>query len=155
MSDLIQLTKDGEVAIITINNPPVNAISPGVPKGFPNPSISSRPIAHVNAAVIIGGGRTFIAGADIKEFGKITSGRQSPARGLLPLLLKIEDCAKPVVMAIHGTAFGGGLELAMAGHYRVAVARRQVGQPEVKLGLIPGRCGHAASAPARRRRQSG
>ena len=94
----------------------------------------------VKAAVLIGGGRTFVAGADIKEFGKMTSGKPRGA-GLLPLLLKIEDSSKPVVMAIHGTAFGGGLELAMAGHYRVAVSSAQVGQPEVKLGLIPGAAG--------------
>ena len=88
--------------------------------------------------MLIGGGRTFIAGADIKEFGKMTSGKSRRGPGLLPLLLKIEDCSKPVVMAIHGTAFGGGLELAMAGHYRVATPDAQVGQPEVKLGIIPG-----------------
>src|SRR6185503_18895165 len=85
-----------------------------------------------------GGGRTFVAGADIKEFGKITSWQSKRGVAFLPLLLKIEDCPKPVVMAIHGTAFGGGLELAMAGHYRVAVPSAQVGQPEVKLGIIPG-----------------
>src|SRR6202040_1844267 len=94
----------------------------------------------VRAIVVIGGGRTFIAGADIKEFGKITSGAR-PRLSLYPTLLKIEDSKKPVVMAIHGTAFGGGLEVAMAGHYRVAVASAQVGQPEVKLGLIPGAAG--------------
>jgi 3-hydroxyacyl-CoA dehydrogenase len=137
MSDLIQVTKDGDIAIITVNNPPVNALSPGVPEGI------SEAIDHIDkdpqllAAVLIGGGRTFVAGADIKEFGKMVAGK-SRGPGLLPLLLKIEDCRKPVVVAIHGAAFGGGLELAMAGHYRVAVASAQVGQPEVKLGLIPG-----------------
>jgi 3-hydroxyacyl-CoA dehydrogenase len=90
----------------------------------------------VKAAVVIGGGRTFVAGADIKEFGKMTSGGRRTS--LLPLLLHIEDSGKPVVMAIHGTAFGGGLELAMAGHYRVASPTAQLGQPEVKLGIIPG-----------------
>jgi 3-hydroxyacyl-CoA dehydrogenase len=88
--------------------------------------------------VLIGGGRTFIAGADIKEFGKITSGQKLRGSGLLPLLQRVEDCRKPVVMAIHGTAFGGGLELAMSGHYRVAAPDAQLGQPEVKLGIIPG-----------------
>src|SRR6185312_4731911 len=93
----------------------------------------------VKAAVLIGAGKTFVAGADINEFGKITSGKTRGAVSVFPeMLRKIEDCSKPVVMAIHGTAFGGGLELAMAGHYRVAVASAQVGQPEVKLGLIPG-----------------
>ena len=140
MTDLVQLTKDNGIAVITINNPPVNALSPGVPEGI---SEALDQIAHddsVKATVLIGGGRTFVAGADIKEFGKMTSGKQRGA-GLLPLLLKIEDSSKPTIVAIHGTAFGGGLELAMAGHYRVALSTAQVGQPEVKLGLIPGAAG--------------
>ena len=141
MSDLIQLTKDGDIAVITINNPPVNALSPGVPEGISEAIDQINEDRTVNAAVLIGGGRTFIAGADIKEFGKITSGKAKTGAGLLPLLLKIEDCSKPVVMAIHGTAFGGGLEVAMAGHYRVAAPGAQVGQPEVKLGIIPGAAG--------------
>ena len=95
----------------------------------------------MKAAVLIGGGRTFIAGADIKEFEKMTSGKTERGAGLLPLLLKIENCAKPVVIAIHGNAFGGGLEIAMSGHYRVASPDAQVGQPEVKLGIIPGAAG--------------
>ncbi len=138
MSDLVQLTKDNDVAIITINNPPVNALSPGVPEGISDAIEQIDNDPGVKAAVLIGGGRTFVAGADIKEFGKITSGKTQRGVAFLPLLLRIEDCRKPVVMAIHGTAFGGGLELAMAGHYRVAAPSAQVGQPEVKLGLIPG-----------------
>ena len=141
MSDLIQLTQDHDIAIITINNPPVNAISPGVPEGISEAIDQINQDATVTAAVIIGGGRTFIAGADIKEFTKMTSGEKKTGPGLLPLLLKIENCSKPVVMAIHGTAFGGGLEVAMSGHYRVAAPSAQVGQPEVKLGLIPGAAG--------------
>src|SRR6266568_2721713 len=137
MSDLVQLTKENGIAIITINNPPVNALSSGVPEGIAEAIEQLQEDGDIQAAVLIGGGRTFIAGADIKEFGKMTAGK-SRGPGLLPLLLKIEDCRKPVVMAIHGTAFGGGLELAMAGHYRVAAPSAQVGQPEVKLGLIPG-----------------
>ena len=140
MSDLIQLTKENGVAVITINNPPVNALSPGVPEGI---SAALDQIAQddtTKAVVLIGGGRTFIAGADIKEFGKMTSGKPRGA-GLLPFLLKIEDSRKPVIVAIHGTAFGGGLEVAMACHYRVAVSSAQVGQPEVKLGIIPGAAG--------------
>jgi 3-hydroxyacyl-CoA dehydrogenase len=138
MSDLVQFTKDGNIAVITINNPPVNALSPGVPEGIAEAIERVGKDDAVQAAVLIGGGRTFVAGADIKEFGKMTSGAKSRGAGLLPLLLKIEDSRKPVVMAIHGTAFGGGLELAMAGHYRVAAPGAQVGQPEVKLGIIPG-----------------
>ncbi len=142
MSELIQLTQQDDIAIITINNPPVNALSPGVPEGIAEAIEKIQTDGSVKAAVLIGGGRTFVAGADIKEFGKITSGQGRGSVMSLPdLLLKIEDSAKPVVMAIHGTAFGGGMELAMAGHYRVAVSGAQLGQPEVKLGLIPGAAG--------------
>jgi 3-hydroxyacyl-CoA dehydrogenase len=137
MTDAVQLTKDKDIAIITVNNPPVNALSPGVPEGISEALDQIVQDASIKAVVLIGGGRTFVAGADIKEFAKMTSGAPRGA-GLLPLLLKIEDSGKPIVVAIHGTALGGGLELAMAGHYRVAVAAAQVGQPEVKLGLIPG-----------------
>jgi 3-hydroxyacyl-CoA dehydrogenase len=137
MSELVKYTRDGNVAIITIENPPVNALSPGVPEGILEGIEKAGADPEVAAIVVIGGGRTFIAGADIKEFGKITAGTR-PRLTLYPALLKIEDSKKPVVMAIHGTAFGGGLEVAMAGHYRVAVASAQVGQPEVKLGIIPG-----------------
>jgi 3-hydroxyacyl-CoA dehydrogenase len=94
--------------------------------------------AVVKAAVLIGAGRTFVSGADIKEFDKMRSGEASGTMSFPDLLMRIENCKKPVVMAIHGNALGGGLELAMAGHYRVAVPGAQVGQPEVKLGIIPG-----------------
>src|ERR1700733_5161123 len=142
MSTLVRLSRDKDcaIAILTIDNPPVNALSPGVPEGIADAIAEINKDPSVKAAVLIGGGRTFVAGADIKEFGKMTSGRTRGA-GLLPLLLGIEDCSKPIVMAIHGAAFGGGLELAMAGHYRVAASDAQVGQPEVKLGLIPGAAG--------------
>ena len=138
MSDLVQLTKDKDVAIITINNPPVNALGPGVPEGISQAIKEIIQDESVKAAVVIGAGRTFVAGADIKDFGKVTSGKKDRGAGLLPLLRQIEDCPKPVVMAIHGMAFGGGLELAMSGHYRVGSPSAQVGQPEVKLGIIPG-----------------
>jgi 3-hydroxyacyl-CoA dehydrogenase len=141
MTDLVQLTKDNDIAIITINNPPVNALSPGVPEGISEALDRISQDDSVKAAVLIGGGRTFVAGADIKEFGKMTSSGKSRGAGLTPFLLKMEDSTKPIIVAIHGTAFGGGLELAMAGHYRVAVSSAQVGQPEVKLGLIPGAAG--------------
>jgi 3-hydroxyacyl-CoA dehydrogenase len=138
MDDLVQLTRDEDVAIITINNPPVNALSPGVAKAIGQTIAQVSHDDGVQAVVLIGGGRTFIAGADIKEFGKITSGKTQRGAGLLPLLLQIEDVRRPVVVAMHGSAFGGGLELAMAGHYRVAAPNTQLGQPEVKLGIIPG-----------------
>jgi len=137
MGDLVQFTKSGGIGIITINNPPVNALSPGVPEGISNAIGQLQNDGALKAGVLIGGGSTFIAGADIKELGKMASGKPRGA-GLLPLLLKIEDCSKPVVAAIHGTAFGGGMEIAMACHYRAAVRGARVGQPEVKLGIIPG-----------------
>ena len=141
MSDLVQFAKDNGIAVITINNPPVNALSPGVPEGISEAieRISNDP--EIMAAVLIGGGRTFVAGADIKEFGKMASGKAPRGAGMLPFLLRVEDSRKPIVVAIHGTAFGGGLELAMSGHYRVAVPSAQVGQPEVKIGIIPGAAG--------------
>ena len=130
-------TRDG-VAVITIDNPPVNALSPGVPEGILTALETAERDTSVRAIVVIGGGRTFIAGADIKE---LEEAARNPAAGgpdLHPLLTRIEDCAKPVIMAIHGTALGGGLEIAMAGHYRVAVADASLGAPEVNLGIIPG-----------------
>lgn len=141
MSELVTLTKDGDIGVITVNNPPVNALSPGVPEGIEAAIQQVAADDEIKGVVLIGGGQTFIAGADIKEFGKITSGQRKEGINFLGLLRTIEDCPKPVVAAIHGTAFGGGLETAMAFHYRVAVASAQVGQPEVKLGLIPGAAG--------------
>ena len=140
MAELVELTRDHEIAIITINNPPVNALSPAVAQGVANAIEQVTNDDSIKAVVLIGGGRTFIAGADIKEFGKITSGKTPRGAGLLPLLLQIEN-GKPTVAAIHGSAFGGGLELAMAAHYRVAAPDAQLGQPEVKLGIIPGAAG--------------
>jgi 3-hydroxyacyl-CoA dehydrogenase len=140
MNELVKFSKLGDVAVITIDNPPVNALSPGVPEGIGEFIAQVQNDTSVRAVVIIGAGRTFIAGADIKEFAKVTSGEKRGG-SLLPLLLSIEDSVKPVIMAIHGTALGGGLEVAMAGHYRVAVPTAQVGQPEVKLGIIPGAAG--------------
>jgi 3-hydroxyacyl-CoA dehydrogenase len=147
MNDLVQITKDGAIAVITVNNPPVNAMSPGVPEGILHAIQQVAQDSSVRAAVLIGGGRSFVAGADIREFGKISKANAPQlGKGEKPdlintLLLKIEDSLVPVVMAIHGAAFGAGLELAMAGAYRVALASAQVGQPEVKLGLIPGAAG--------------
>jgi len=137
MNELVKLTRSEDVAVITIDNPPVNALSPGVPEGLLAAIQAAAADAAVRSVVVIGAGSTFIAGADIREFGKMVSGER-PRISLLPLLLAIEDSPKPVVMAIHGQALGGGLEVAMAGHYRVIAPGAQVGQPEVKLGIIPG-----------------
>jgi len=142
MSDLVLISRDGDVGILTVNNPPVNALSPGVPEGIAAGVEQFEKEDAVKAIVLIGGGRTFIAGADIREFGKMTAsgeGRRGP--GFNAILDRIEKSSKPVVAAIHGTALGGGLETAMACHYRVAVPNALVGQPEVKLGIIPGAAG--------------
>jgi 3-hydroxyacyl-CoA dehydrogenase len=138
MTDLVHLTQQGDVAVININNPPVNALGPGVIEGLAQALRQAEADKRASAVVIIGGGRTFVAGADIHEFQRVMSGEAPRTEGLLTLLPAIEACTKPVVMAIHGNAFGGGLELALAGNYRVATPDAQVGQPEVKLGLIPG-----------------
>jgi len=138
MSELVSLSRDAEIGVITINNPPVNALSLRVAEEILSCVKFGRSDDSVKALVLIGAGRTFIAGADIKEFEAITSGQRARDVGFTPLLAALEDCPKPVICAIHGTALGGGLEVAMACHYRVAVASAQMGQPEVKLGLIPG-----------------
>ncbi|MFN7924495.1 MAG: 3-hydroxyacyl-CoA dehydrogenase NAD-binding domain-containing protein [Bryobacteraceae bacterium] len=138
MPDLVQLTRDGDIAIITVVNPPVNALSPGVPEGIELCLAEAVADPGVRACVLIGSGRTFIAGADIREFVKITRGERGKELLLEEILEKIENAPKAVVAALHGTALGGGLETAMACHYRVAVGSAQMGQPEVKLGLIPG-----------------
>ena len=137
MPDLVQFTTQNDIAVITIDNPPVNALSPAVIEGLSQALDQLDQDANTRAAVIIGAGKTFVAGADIKEFGKMTAGQ---SRGIeLPAVLnRIEACDTPIVAAIHGNAFGGGLEIALACHYRVAAPGSQLGQPEVKLGLIPG-----------------
>jgi 3-hydroxyacyl-CoA dehydrogenase len=141
MSELVSLTKQDGIGIITVNNPPVNALSPGVPEGIAAAIDEIEKDDSLKGGIIIGGGKTFIAGADIKEFGKITSGENKRGVAFLPLLKRIEDSPKPLLAAIHGTAFGGGLEVAMAFHYRVIAPSAQVGQPEVNLGIIPGAAG--------------
>ena len=141
MSDLVTFSNQDGIGVITVNNPPVNALSPGVPEGILAAVQQAQSDAAVKALVLIGSGRTFIAGADIREFGKITSGERKDKLNLAELMLVMEDSTKPLICAIHGTAFGGGLEVAMGAHYRVAVPSAQVGQPEVKLGLIPGAAG--------------
>jgi 3-hydroxyacyl-CoA dehydrogenase len=138
MTQPVTLSKRDAIAVITIDNPPVNALSPGVPEGILTAIETAERDSSVRAIVVIGGGRTFVAGADIKELEEAARNPASGGPNLHPLLTRIEDCAKPVVMAIHGTALGGGLEIAMAGHYRVAVAEASLGLPEVNLGIIPG-----------------
>ncbi|MBG98777.1 MAG: 3-hydroxyacyl-CoA dehydrogenase [Solibacterales bacterium] len=141
MSNLVGFTRNGSIGVITIHNPPVNALSPGVPEGIAAAVLDNQDNEEIEAFVLIGEGRTFIAGADIREFDKITSGKSREDKGLHPVLNILESSSKPIVAAIHGTAFGGGLEVAQACHYRVALRSSQVGQPEVKLGIIPGAAG--------------
>jgi 3-hydroxyacyl-CoA dehydrogenase len=137
MDSFVTLSTHDGVGIITINNPPVNALGLGVPEGIETAIHAANADPAVRAIVMIGAGRTFVAGADINELEKAAYGKGS-LPNLHPMLNAIEDSAKPVVMAIHGAALGGGLELAMAGHYRVAVPDAQLGLPETKLGIIPG-----------------
>jgi 3-hydroxyacyl-CoA dehydrogenase len=134
MSELVRFgVLDNGVGVITIDNPPVNALSPGVPEGIRSALQRAEADAAVGAIVLLGAGRTFIAGADINQLATAAG-----PPDLHELLLQMEDCPKPLVAAMHGTALGGGLEVAMAAHYRVASAEAQVGQPEVNLGIIPG-----------------
>jgi 3-hydroxyacyl-CoA dehydrogenase len=123
--------------VVTIDNPPVNALKAGVPEAIRDAVLKAAAEPEVAAIVVIGAGSTFVAGVDIREFGKTG---QLPF-DLTAIVNEIEDCPKPVVMALHGNALGGGLELAMGGHYRVIAPSGMVGQPEVKLGLIPGAAG--------------
>src|SRR5579884_1584176 len=126
-------TVDG-IGVITIDNPPVNALSPGVPEGIIAGVERGNADPAVKAMVLIGAGRTFIAGADIRQFG---TNRPRPVTG--KRVYDILDASeKPVVAAIHGYALGGGLEIALACHYRIAAPSARVGQPEVLIGIIPG-----------------
>ena len=123
---------DGDIAVISMQNPPVNALGRSLRQGLVD-ALAKLDASEAKGAVLIGEGRCFSAGADITEFGKPLE-----APGLTESLEKMEASAKPIVAAIHGTALGGGLELALCCHYRVADAGARVGLPEVKIGLIPG-----------------
>src|ERR1044071_7111017 len=127
------MRRDGNVAIITIDNPPVNALRHGVRKGIAECFAQARDDASVEAIVVTGAGRTFVAGADITEFGK-----PSQPPGLMDVISLIDDIRKPPIGAVPGPPLGGGLELTMGCHFRVAAAGTRLGLPEIKLGLIPG-----------------
>ena len=133
MTDPISTTRHGDVLIVTSNNPPVNALGAAVRQGLVAAIEEAEKDDAIRAVVIRCEGQTFFAGADITEFGK------PPVMPWLPQVVDIiENCSKPVVAAIHGTALGGGLEVALASHYRIAVPDAKFGVPEVKLGLLPG-----------------
>jgi 3-hydroxyacyl-CoA dehydrogenase len=126
-------TVDG-IGVITIDNPPVNALSPGVPEGIVENVERGNADPAIKAMVLIGAGRSFIAGADIRQFG---TRRPPPVEGRRSHQI-LDASAKPVVAAIHGYALGGGLEIALASHYRIAVPSAKVGLPEVLIGILPG-----------------
>ena len=133
VNSVTDLSRAGEIAVVTINSPPVNALSADVRNGLRDGVAKAAAAPEVKAIVVICAGRTFIAGADIAEFGKPPRGATLPElQGVL------EGGPKPIIAAIHGTALGGGFEIALMCHYRVAVPSAKFGLPEIKLGLIPG-----------------
>ncbi|UHC18306.1 3-hydroxyacyl-CoA dehydrogenase NAD-binding domain-containing protein [Methylobacterium currus] len=131
--NVVSTAREGAVAVLTLQSGPVNALGTALRQGILAGVEAAEADPAVKAIVLIGGGRMFSAGADITEFGKPQSGISLP-----DLLNRIEASSKPVVAAIHGNALGGGLETALACHYRVAVPSAKVGLPEVKLGILPG-----------------
>lgn len=133
MTDAVSLQTVGQVGIVTIDLPPVNALSEAVRRGLMRCFQAALADSGIKAIVLICRGRTFISGADLKEFG---SARKGPS--LLEILDLIEQAPIPVIAAIHGAALGRGFEVALACHYRVAVPSAQVGLPEVNVGILPG-----------------
>ena len=133
INPVTDLTLDGDVAVVTLNSPPVNALSAAVRDGLHKAFQQADADPSAKAIVLICDGRTFIAGADITEFGGAMAGASLPE-----VQDAIEGASKPVIAAIHGTALGGGLEVALCAHYRVAVPSARLGLPEVNLGLLPG-----------------
>lgn len=129
----VHLAREGAILVVTIDNPPVNALGVAVRRGLMSAIEEGEADTGVAAILVTGAGRNFIGGADIREFGKPP---QSPL--LTELCNRIEVCSKPVLAAIHGAALGGGLEVALAAHYRVALSNARLGLPEVQLGLLPG-----------------
>jgi 3-hydroxyacyl-CoA dehydrogenase len=132
--ELVRFETDNGIGVITVDNPPVNALSPGVPQGIVDALDKGNADPAVRAMVLIGAGRSFIAGADIRQFGKGPA-QPAPTRRHYDVM---DQSPKPVVAAIHGYALGGGLETALACHYRIAVPSAKVGLPEVLIGILPG-----------------
>ncbi|MEG0113247.1 MAG: 3-hydroxyacyl-CoA dehydrogenase NAD-binding domain-containing protein [Comamonas sp.] len=130
---VVSLAREGQVLVVTIQNPPVNALSQAVRQGLADAVAQARSDAQVKAILLVGSGKAFIAGADIREFGKPAMPPSLP-----DVLVQLENSDKLVVAAIHGPALGGGLEVALSCHYRLAVSGAKLGLPEVQLGLLPG-----------------
>src|SRR4051812_23401519 len=128
----------GAARVVLVDNPPVNTLTSDVAEGLLSAVDAANRDPAVTSIVVIGAGRTFVAGADIPTLEPLAWDANAPKPDLRPLFERIESSPKPVVMAMHGTALGGGLELAMAGHYRVATADARLGLPECALGIIPG-----------------
>ncbi|SFL98275.1 3-hydroxyacyl-CoA dehydrogenase NAD-binding domain-containing protein [Marinobacter zhejiangensis] len=133
MSEVVTYSREGAIGVITVNYPPVNALGHAVRSGLLAAVEQGQADGEAQVLLLVCEGRTFMAGADIREFGKPM---QEP--GLPQVIDAFENCRKPVVAAIHGTALGGGLETALGCHYRIALTSAKVGLPEVKLGLLPG-----------------
>jgi 3-hydroxyacyl-CoA dehydrogenase len=133
INSVTDLTREGDIAVLTLNAPPVNALSADVRDGLCLAATEVAADPAVKAIVLICAGRTFIAGGDISEFGKPPKGRS-----VMDIQAALEGCPKPVIAAIHGTALGGGFEVALMCHYRIAVPSAKFGFPEIKLGLLPG-----------------
>ena len=133
INEVTNLNINDNVAILTLNSPPVNALSANVREGLDKGIKEAIANSNVDAIVLICDGRTFIAGADISEFGKEPKGPS-----LFEVQEELENSSKPIIAAIHGTALGGGLEVALTCHYRIAVPSAKCGLPEVSLGLLPG-----------------
>ncbi|MBL0932744.1 MAG: enoyl-CoA hydratase/isomerase family protein [Alphaproteobacteria bacterium] len=133
MTDAVRLEREGNIAVVTIDNPPVNAGSIALRQGLIPAFGKVAGDKTVIGAVLIGAGRTFVAGSDIREFGKPLADPQLPA-----VIAAIEECPKPVIVAIHGAALGGGYELALGCDIRIATPDAKLGLPEVTLGMIPG-----------------
>src|ERR1044071_2253025 len=133
MTDAVLRSTQGRIGILTVNNPPVNALAAAVRDGIKAGVEAFGADPHIDAIVLCGGGRTFVAGADIREFGKPPSGAN-----LNDVIATLENCPKIVVATLHGTPLGGGLETALGAHYRVSLPTTRMGLPEVHLGLLPG-----------------
>ncbi|MCH2202546.1 MAG: 3-hydroxyacyl-CoA dehydrogenase NAD-binding domain-containing protein [Fuerstiella sp.] len=141
MSELIQVEVRDDVTVISLTNPPVNALSQAVCRAVFSAVEDAARADDVCAIIITGAGKTFSGGADISEFGSLQQSTSDSEFPIHSMINGIENCSKPVIAAIHGNALGGGLETAIGCHYRIAVADARVGFPEVNLGLIPGAMG--------------